>query len=67
MENTIKTTRILTVVLSVLIIAALIIGRDAHAGGGVNHKVTVQNPTEYRIIVWVSIRQADLVERIPRL
>ena len=64
MVNIIKTTRVLTIFFSVLVMAVLIIGRDTHAGGGINYKVTVGNPTDYKVKVWVFVRKVNLSEKL---
>ena len=64
MVKIIKTTSMLTVLFFVLIMVGLIIGRDTYAGGGINYKVTVQNPTDYKVKVWVFVRHLNLSEKI---
>ena len=64
MVKNIKTACVLTVLFFVLIITGLIIGRNAYAGGGINWKVTVHNPTDYKIKVWAYVRLASLSEKL---
>ena len=63
MIKKIKTAHMLAVLFFVLIMAGLIIGRDAYAGGGINYKVKVQNPTNYKVKVWAYVRLVNLSEK----
>lgn len=64
MIKTNKTKCTLTVLCFMLIMSGLIIGRDAYAGGGINWKFKVQNPTDNKVKVWVFVRLANLSEKL---
>ena len=49
--------------LAVALMFSVVLSSEVYSGGGINWKVTVQNPTEYKVRVWVWVRQLSLSEK----